>query len=184
MDDATSPEVAACLAALDDTARERVQSVRDVVHRLAPDSVESFTYQMVGYQLHGRPLVYVGGFAAHTGLYALPVARKAFAADVASYEQGRGSVQLPHAEPPPHSTSSSGSSPSEAPKPTEPAPPPSTPRRATPGMLSVSVRPRTRTRGRPTHGRCGTGALAASFISWLVASTYPPSGFSAHAASS
>ena len=79
--------------------RERLETLREVVRTEAPDAVESISYGLIGYKLNGKPLVYFGGFATHVGLYATPNGHEAFADEFARYKQGKGSVQLPLAEP-------------------------------------------------------------------------------------
>ncbi len=40
-------------------------------------------------------MVYFGGFKNHIGLYALPSGNEAFQKELASYKQGKGSIQFP-----------------------------------------------------------------------------------------
>lgn len=40
--------------------------------------------------------MYFGGFTSHIGVYALPACHTAFADKLASYRQGKRSVQCPH----------------------------------------------------------------------------------------
>ncbi len=83
------------LANFEGDALARINLVRDAVVDIAPNATESFAYGMIGWKLRGRPLIYVGGFAKHTGLYATPSGHEAFAKDFAKYKQGKGSVQFP-----------------------------------------------------------------------------------------
>ncbi|MFT0846873.1 DUF1801 domain-containing protein [Actinomycetaceae bacterium L2_0104] len=87
------------LAQFEGEALARINQTRAVVNETAPDAAESFTYGMIGWKLRGRPLVYVGGFAKHTGLYATPSGHEAFAEEFATYKRGKGSVQFPLDEP-------------------------------------------------------------------------------------
>jgi uncharacterized protein YdhG (YjbR/CyaY superfamily) len=61
----------------------------------SPQAVESFSYGLIGYKLNGKPLIYIGAFANHIGLYATPNGHKAFEKEFAVYKQGKGSVQFP-----------------------------------------------------------------------------------------
>lgn len=79
--------------------RDRLSQVRQIILKEAPDAVESISYGMPAYKTFGKPLVYVAGYAKHIGLYATPSGHKAFETELASYKQGKGSVQFPHNQP-------------------------------------------------------------------------------------
>jgi uncharacterized protein YdhG (YjbR/CyaY superfamily) len=79
--------------------RDRLSQVRQIILKEAPDAVESISYGMPAYKTFGKPLVYVAGYAKHIGLYATPSGHAAFEAELASYKQGKGSVQFPHNQP-------------------------------------------------------------------------------------
>ena len=79
--------------------RDRLSQVRQIILNEAPDAVESISYGMPAYKTFGKPLVYVAGYAKHIGLYATPSGHAAFEAELASYKQGKGSVQFPHNQP-------------------------------------------------------------------------------------
>lgn len=87
------------LAQFDGEALARIDRVRDVVVDSAPKADEALSYGMIGWKLRGRPLIYVGGFSKHTGLYATPSGHEAFTSEFAPYTQGKGSVQFPLDEP-------------------------------------------------------------------------------------
>jgi uncharacterized protein YdhG (YjbR/CyaY superfamily) len=95
----TSPEVDNYIARFSGTCRERLEQIRAVIHRIAPEASESISYGMPGYKLNGKPLVYFGGYSGHVGLYATPNGHAAFAKEFAPYKQGKGSVQFPHDQP-------------------------------------------------------------------------------------
>ena len=79
--------------------RDRLSQVRQIILKEAPDAVESISYGMPAYKTFGKPLVYFAGYAKHIGLYATPGGHVAFEAELASYKQGKGSVQFPHNQP-------------------------------------------------------------------------------------
>ena len=79
--------------------RDRLSQVRQIILKEAPDAVESISYGMPAYKTFGKPLVYFAGYAKHIGLYATPSGYAAFEAELASYKQGKGSVQFPHNQP-------------------------------------------------------------------------------------
>lgn len=79
--------------------RQRLETVRALVAESAPDAVEAMAYGLIGWKLAGRPLIYVGSFAHHLGLYATPQGHQEFAEKFAPYKQGKGLVQFPHDQP-------------------------------------------------------------------------------------
>lgn len=83
----------------DSEVKARLLQLRKLIIHEAPDAVESLSYGIVGYKLHGKPLVYIGGFKNHVGFYATPNGHAAFAEDFAKYKQGKGSVQFPNDQP-------------------------------------------------------------------------------------
>jgi uncharacterized protein YdhG (YjbR/CyaY superfamily) len=87
------------LSALPASQRERAEALRDIIQRTAPEAVEHFAYGMPAYKLRGKPLVYFAAFKNHMGVYALPAAHAEFAAELAHFKQGKGSVQFPWASP-------------------------------------------------------------------------------------
>lgn len=91
--------VDAYLESLPEVQRQRAEALRDLIQRTAPKAVEYFGYGMPGYKLAGKPLVYFAAFKNHLGVYALPAAHAEFAAELARFKQGKGSVRFPWAEP-------------------------------------------------------------------------------------
>ena len=87
------------IAGFDGPVQRRLQRIRDIILRCAPESVESIAYAMPAYKLCGTPLVYFAGYPKHIGLYATPSGHAAFTKELAAYKQGKGSVQFPHDAP-------------------------------------------------------------------------------------
>jgi uncharacterized protein YdhG (YjbR/CyaY superfamily) len=92
-------EVDSYLARFSGEARQRMDGIRELIHKASPDAVEAISYGLVGYKRNGKPLVYFGGFENHIGFYATPNGHEAFADEFAKYKQGKGSVQLPLNQP-------------------------------------------------------------------------------------
>ncbi|GAA4345390.1 iron chaperone [Flaviaesturariibacter amylovorans] len=76
-----------------------LRELRAVIRAEAPGAAESISYGMPTYKIAGKPLVYFAAFKKHIGFYATPTGHAAFAADLAPYKQGRGSVQFPLGKP-------------------------------------------------------------------------------------
>ena len=76
-----------------------LRTLRTTILMAVPQCVESIAYGMPAYKLNKKPLLYFGAFTHHVGLYATPTGHAAFAAKLAGYKQGRGSVQFPFSQP-------------------------------------------------------------------------------------
>ena len=79
----------------------RLNAMRKVIKKTAPEAVESVSYGMIGYKLLGRPLVYLGGFKNHVGFFAMPSGTAAFKKRLAKYETAKSAIQFQHDEPVP-----------------------------------------------------------------------------------
>lgn len=95
----TATTVDAYLAQFTGDVHARLVQMRDIITSEAPQAVESIAYDMPAYKLNGKPLVYFAGYAQHVGFYATPTGHEAFAAELAKYKQGKGSVQFPNTQP-------------------------------------------------------------------------------------
>ena len=79
-----------------------MQEIRQVIHAAVPDAVEAISYGIPTFKLRGKNLVHFGAFKSHIGFYPTPSGAEAFSADLASYKQGKGSVQFPLDQPMPY----------------------------------------------------------------------------------
>ncbi|MCO5226308.1 MAG: DUF1801 domain-containing protein [Thermomicrobiales bacterium] len=91
----TSPDVDTYIAQFPEDVQVLLARIRGIISECAPEAVESISYAMPGYKLNKKPLVYYAAYAKHIGLYATPTGHEAFAAELAGYKQGKGSVQFP-----------------------------------------------------------------------------------------
>ncbi|ASS48663.1 MAG: hypothetical protein A3D31_07085 [Candidatus Fluviicola riflensis] len=74
---------------------ERMEQIREIVRKQAPEAVESISYGMPAFKLNGKPLVYYAGYKHHIGFYATPTGHTEFTEELSKYKQGKGSVQFP-----------------------------------------------------------------------------------------
>ena len=72
-----------------------LNEIRELIRKLAPDSVESISYAIPTFSLNEKYLVYFAGFKNHIGLYPTPVGMEAFKEELSNYKTGKGSVQFP-----------------------------------------------------------------------------------------
>lgn len=77
----------------------QLKNIRQIILSNAPEAIESIAYGMPAYKSNKKPLVYFGGFAKHIGFYATPTGHQKFKSQLASYKQGKGSVQFPLNQP-------------------------------------------------------------------------------------
>lgn len=87
------------IEAFPEAVKEKLRQIRQTITLHAPMAVESVAYGMPAYKLNKKPLVYFGGFEKHIGFYATPTGHEAFKKELASYKQGKGSVQFPMNQP-------------------------------------------------------------------------------------
>lgn len=90
------------IAQVSKEARGPLARIRQIIKKAAPAAVEGFAYGMPAYKLNGKPLVYFAAFQKHIGVYATPQVHEKFAARLAKYKHGKGSVQFPLDKPIPY----------------------------------------------------------------------------------
>ena len=78
-----------------DETQKYLNEMRELIRKLAPDSVESISYAIPTFSVNGKYLVYFAGFKNHIGLYPTPVGMEAFKEELLNYKTGKGSVQFP-----------------------------------------------------------------------------------------
>lgn len=83
------------IASFPPDVQERLQQIRTLILKTAPDAQESISYAMPAYKIKGKPLVYFAGYKNHIGFYATPTGHEAFKEELSVYKQGKGSVQFP-----------------------------------------------------------------------------------------
>ena len=83
------------MATFDAETQLILRTIQQKIKETESSAVESISYGMPAFKLYGKPLVYFGGFKNHIGFYALPSGNEAFQKELASYKQGKGSIQFP-----------------------------------------------------------------------------------------
>jgi len=77
--------------------RRLLDRMRTTIARAAPNAVEKISYGMPCFAENGV-VVWYAAHSAHIGFYPRPSAITAFAAELARYRKGRGSIQFPYDE--------------------------------------------------------------------------------------
>ncbi len=76
-----------------------LEKLRTIIMETAPEADEGIAYGMPAYKTNGKPLVYFAAHKNHIGFYATPSGHSEFADELATYKQGKGSVQFPLDQP-------------------------------------------------------------------------------------
>lgn len=77
---------------------ERLQKIRSLVKKIAPDADEKISYGMPAFTLHGM-LIYYAAHTRHIGLYPFTSAIEAFRDELKDYKTAKGSIQFPNNKP-------------------------------------------------------------------------------------
>ncbi|MCM4152526.1 hypothetical protein DHD05_13065 [Arenibacter sp. N53] len=90
----TTYDVTTYIANCPPEVRVVLEELRNTIKIAAPEAEELISYKMPAYKYHGI-LVYFAAYKNHIGFYATPTGHKEFEKDLASFKQGKGSVQFP-----------------------------------------------------------------------------------------
>lgn len=94
-----APDIDTYTADFAPEVQERMEQIRALVHKLAPEATEAISYGIPTFDLNGSHLVHYAGFAKHIGLYPTPTGMSEFAEELSHYKTGKGSAQFPHDKP-------------------------------------------------------------------------------------
>ncbi|MEZ0542137.1 iron chaperone [Fibrella arboris] len=71
-----------------------LEELRQAIREAAPEAVETISYQMPAFMLHGK-LVYFAGYKNHIGFYPTASGITAFKDELSTYNCTKGTVQFP-----------------------------------------------------------------------------------------
>lgn len=74
--------------------QKRLEQIRALIKKEAPEAEETIGYKMPAYKLKG-PLVYFAAYEKHIGFYPGAGGIKKFIREVSGYKNAKGSVQFP-----------------------------------------------------------------------------------------
>lgn len=86
--------ISAYISQFPDAVQGKLNELRDLIHTLAPEATEKFSYQMPTFYLEGN-LVHFAGYKNHIGFYPAPSGISAFEEEIKKYKYAKGSVQFP-----------------------------------------------------------------------------------------
>jgi uncharacterized protein YdhG (YjbR/CyaY superfamily) len=72
----------------------KLQSIRRLVKKLAPEAQETISYRMPAFYLNGN-LVYFAAFKGHVGFFPTASGVAAFEKQLSNYKHAKGSIQFP-----------------------------------------------------------------------------------------
>ena len=87
------------IASFPPDVRAILRDVRKTIRSAAPGVEEKIAYQMAGYKLNGKPIVYFAGWKDHVGIYGVSSALDAFKAELKPYAGAVGSLRFALAKP-------------------------------------------------------------------------------------
>jgi uncharacterized protein YdhG (YjbR/CyaY superfamily) len=90
----TPKDVDSYLAALPPDSRKALENIRKIVKSIAPDAEEIISYQMPGYRLNGRPLIYFAAFKDHLSIFPGGYIADKYAADLKGFKTKKGTIQF------------------------------------------------------------------------------------------
>lgn len=94
----TYKDIDAYIAAFPEDIQLKLQDLRDTIRQAAPDAVETISYGMPTFKLHGN-LVHFAAYKNHIGFYPTPSGIQAFQQELSIYKGAKGSVQFPIDQP-------------------------------------------------------------------------------------
>ena len=86
------------IASQPDELREKLELMRQTIHKAAPGAIEVISYQMPAFKAN-KVLVYFAGYKNHIGFYPTSSGILNFQKELTSYKTSKGAVQFPHDKP-------------------------------------------------------------------------------------
>jgi uncharacterized protein YdhG (YjbR/CyaY superfamily) len=78
-----------------------LEVIRKTIQEVAPDAVETISYQMPTFKLNGKNLVHFAAWKNHIGFYPTPSGLDEFKNELSKFHGAKGSVQFPLDQPMP-----------------------------------------------------------------------------------
>lgn len=82
------------IASFPDEIREKLEQMRSIIRKAAPDAEEVISYAMPAYKQNGM-LVYFAGYKSHIGFYPTASGIREFGKEFTKYKSSKGAVQFP-----------------------------------------------------------------------------------------
>ena len=93
-----APNMDAYIATFPASTQKLLQSMRKLIHQMAPDATETISYAMPAFK-QKKMLVYFAAYQHHIGFYPGAATIHHFKKEIATYKHAKGSVQFPLTQP-------------------------------------------------------------------------------------
>ena len=87
--------VDAYVAGFPEPTRSVLAELRSLVRAAIPSATETMAYGIPTFDLYGKHVLHVAGYARHVGLYPTPSGMEAFEAELAPFRSGKGTARFP-----------------------------------------------------------------------------------------
>lgn len=99
--DLTAKTIDEFIAKYPTDVQEKLQKIRQIVHKICPDTGEKIAYGIPTFTYHGN-LVHFSAYATHIGFYPGSAPIAAFKDELKGYKTSKGTVRLPLNKPIPY----------------------------------------------------------------------------------
>ncbi len=89
-------DITSYIANLPKEAQKKLKEVRKTIKSAAPSAVESISYGMPAFKLHGKPLAYFAQFKDHVGFFPTVSPIKNFKKELKGFKTSKGTIQIPN----------------------------------------------------------------------------------------
>jgi uncharacterized protein YdhG (YjbR/CyaY superfamily) len=79
-----------------------LEKIRQTIQKVAPEAVETISYQIPTFKLNGKYLVYFAAWKDHIAMYPIPKSTDAFQKELSPYIHSKGTIRLPLDKPIPY----------------------------------------------------------------------------------
>lgn len=87
------------IASFPDEMQKILEEIRAIIRAAAPDVREKISYQIAGFELNGKNLIYFAGWKNHVSIYPIPSGDDELNQEVAPYVDGKGTLKFPVGKP-------------------------------------------------------------------------------------
>lgn len=91
-------DIVSYIADFPEETRAKLQFIREVIQKAAPNATEKISYAIPTFDLKGN-LVHFAGYKNHIGFYPGSAAIEVFKEELSTYETSKGTVQFPLNQP-------------------------------------------------------------------------------------
>jgi len=86
--------ISAYISQFPENVQVKLNEMRALIRSLAPEAIETFSYQMPTFNLEGN-LVHFAGYKNHIGFYPAPSGISIYEDEIKKFKYAKGSVQFP-----------------------------------------------------------------------------------------